>query len=210
MTDAVASRAGALLTVDLAAVQANYRRLKQELGGRDCAAAVKADAYGLGLARVAPALAAAGCRHFFVALPDEGLALRLILAEAAPKAEIYVLSGALPGSEADFQAHNLTPVINSLDDLDRWRTTAEAAGTALPAALHLDTGMSRLGLPPRELDALADDPGRLQGLTIKYAMSHLACADESNHALNQEQLDAFRAARARPSRPTIMAMLILR
>jgi alanine racemase len=204
--DPAAARAGALLTVDLDAVQANYRRLKQELGGVACAAAVKADAYGLGMGQVAPALAAAGARSFFVALPDEGIALREILTESAPAAEIFVLNGPMRGAEADYLARGLLPVLNSLDDLDHWRAVAARQGRPLPAALHVDIGMSRLGLPGDELDVLAADHGRLDGLELRYVMSHLACADDAASPMNAGQLDAFRAALKRlPPAPASFA-----
>jgi alanine racemase len=204
--ESMAARAGAFLTVDLDALQANYRRLGQELGGVACGAAVKADAYGLGMGRVAPALAAAGARCFFVALPDEALDLRRDLAERAAEAEIFVLGGPMPGSEADLLAHGLIPVLNSLDDLDRWRAVAARQGRALAAALHVDTGMCRLGLPPGELDLLADQHDRLAGVELRTVMSHLACADEATHPMNARQLAEFRAALARlPRAPASFA-----
>jgi alanine racemase len=195
--DSAAARAGAFLTIDLKAVQANYRRLNQELGGVACAAVVKANAYGLGLERVAPALAAAGAGSFFVALPDEGIALRQILAESAPEAEIFLLNGPMRGAEADYLANGLIPVLNSLDDLDRWRALASVQGRPLAAVLHVDTGMSRLGLTEHELDVLAADHGRLEGLELRCVMSHLACAEEASNPMNARQLKAFRAALAR-------------
>jgi alanine racemase len=195
--DPAAARAGAFLTIDLDALQANYRRLKQELGGVACAAAIKADAYGLGMGRVAPALSAEGVRSFFVALPDEAIALRADLAEVLPEAEIFVLGGPMRGAEADYLAHGLIPVLNSLGDLDHWRAVAAREGLPLPAALHVDTGMSRLGLPRDELDALAEDHDRFAGLDLRYVMSHLACADEAAHPMNAEQLAGFRAALGR-------------
>jgi alanine racemase len=204
--DPAAARAGALLTVDLDAVQANYRRLKQELGGVACAGAVKADAYGLGMARVAPALAAAGARCFFVALPDEGMSLRQILADSAADAEIFVLNGPMRGAEADYLAHGLIPVLNSLDDLDHWRAVAAEQGRPLAAVLHLDTGMSRLGLHRNELDVVAADHGRLEGLELRYVLSHLACADDAADPMNARQLEDFRAALARlPPAPASLA-----
>ncbi len=197
------ARAGALLRIDLAAIRANYSRVVQELGGVPCAAAVKADAYGLGMARVAPALHAAGARHYFVALPDEALELRALL---GGEAEIYLLAGVMPGTEADLLAHDVAPVLNSLGDLERWRAVARREGRRLSAALHVDTGMCRLGLPEDELDALAADHGLLDGIDCRYVMSHLACAEDAGHALNRAQLDAFRAARRRlPDLPASLA-----
>ncbi len=205
-SDPAAARAGALLTVDLDAVQANYRRLKQELGGVACAGAVKADAYGLGMARVAPALAAVGARCFFVALPDEGIALRQMLADTLPDAEVFVLNGPMRGAEADYLAHGLVPVLNSLDDLDHWRTVAAKQHRPLAAVLHIDTGMCRLGLPRDELDIVAADHGRLEGLELRFVLSHLACSEDAANPMNDRQLQEFRSALARlPPAPASLA-----
>lgn len=183
---------GALLTIDLGAIVANYQTLQARLGRVPCGAVVKADAYGLGLSEVAPALADAGCRTFFVAHLEEGVALRSHL----PSPEIFVLNGAMDGDEQVFEAHDLAPTLNSLDQIDRWARFCRTRGSR-PAALHLDTGMSRLGLPEDELARLADDPGRLAGIDLRYVMSHLACAEEAQHPMNATQLAAFNAARAR-------------
>lgn len=187
--------AGGLLTVDLAALKRNYRRLVEEGGGTPVAAVVKADAYGLGAERAAPALWDAGARIFFVALPDEALVLRRVLPEAA---EIYVLGGLFgAGAERDLLAAAIRPVLNSLDEIARWGSLAAAEGRPLPACLHVDTGMCRLGLPEDELAVLADEPERLDGIEITYLISHLACGDKADHPLNRQQLEAFRAARSR-------------
>src|SRR5437764_14239872 len=96
----------AVLDIDLDAVVGNWRWLRDRLSpGTLCAGVVKADAYGLGMARVAPALAAAGCRIFFVAQLGEAIALRRLL----PAPEIAVLNGLLPGSAGDFIADRLIP-----------------------------------------------------------------------------------------------------
>jgi alanine racemase len=198
----VPDRAGAVLTIDLAAIVANYRLLCRRLGAATCAAVVKADAYGLGARQVAPALARVGCRHFFVATLDEAIALRALLADAA----IGVLNGLLPGTEASFAEHRLLPVLNDLGQLARWADFATARAAAMPAILHLDTGMSRLGLTPAEVDRLAAEPGRLTGVELAYLMSHLACADAPEHPLNARQLAGFRAALARlPAAPVSLA-----
>lgn len=186
------AKAGGLLTIDLDAVAENYRRLRAQLARAACGAAVKADAYGLGAAQVAPALTRAGCRDFFVAHLDEGIALRPLLPEAA----IYVLNGVLPGEEADFAAHRLVPVLNSLPQIDRWATWARDRGPA-PAAIHVDTGMSRLGLEDSDLDALAQDAHRLAGLDLLLVMSHLACAEETGNPMNEAQRMTFERARRR-------------
>jgi alanine racemase len=191
-----------VLDVDLDAVVANWRLLRDRAAPAACAAVVKADAYGLGAARVAPALRAAGCRRFFVAHPDEALAL----AAAIPAAEIAVLNGAPPGSEPDLSAAGLVPVLNSLGEIDRWAARARALGRPLPAFVHLDTGMNRLGLGPGEQAALATDPGRLDGVGLLGWMSHLACADQADAPMNAEQLARFRAALGRlPAAPASLA-----
>jgi alanine racemase len=172
----------AVLTVDPGAVVANWRLLAARAAPADCAAVVKADAYGLGVAAVAPALARAGCRRFFVAHPEEGITLRRLLG-AGP--EIAVLHGPAPGSEPAFAAHALVPVLNSAEQAQAW-----ASGPALPAILHCDTGMARLGVPMAEV---ADLPA----LDLRLVMSHLACADAPAHPANAAQLAAFRGVRAR-------------
>ncbi len=182
---------GAILTIDLDAIAANYRLLRGKLAGANCAAVVKADAYGLGIDNVAPALAAAGCETFFVALIDEGIALRRNLRQA----DIHIINGLAPGSETTFARHRLTPVLNSLADIEAWSLFSKARERPLAADIHIDTGMSRLGLPPEELEILAAEPQRLDNIEVDNVMSHLACADEPDHPLNRRQLDAFRKAR---------------
>ncbi len=182
---------GAILSIDLAAIRANYRLLEERLGSVACAAVVKADAYGLGAERVAPALAAEGCAHFFVAHLDEALALRPHLAEDA---DLYVLHGPPAGAAEELAAHRLVPVLNSLAQLEAWSALARKRARALPAVLQLDTGMSRLGLSGAELAALARDPRQLAGIELRYVMSHLACAEQQSHPLNARQLARFRAA----------------
>lgn len=184
--------AGALLRIDLDALCDNWRALKARVGRADCAAVVKADAYGLGAARVAPALAAAGCRHFFVAHLGEGIALRPLLPAAAT---VYVLHGAPPGAEAECAAHGLVPVLNSAQQIEGWRALAGRLGRRLPAIVQVDTGMARLGLSGQELQALAADAQGLQGIEPVFVMSHLACAEDPAHPANAEQLARFVAAR---------------
>lgn len=154
---------------------------------------VKADAYGLGAVPVSRALWGAGCRSFFVATLDEGLTLRAALPEAA----IHVLAGPVAAAAGEYVAGGLIPILNSLDEIAGWRAAARARGRALPATLHLDTGMSRLGLPPAELERLVAEPERLHGIDLVVVMSHLACPDEPEHPQNPLQLAAFRRALAR-------------
>jgi alanine racemase len=178
--------ASAVLTVDLDALAANYALLRREAGGAEVSAVVKADAYGLGIAPVAGRLAAEGCRTFFVATPHEGLALRAVL----PQADIYILDGLFPGATALYAEARLRPVLNSMGELAEWR---EAAGAPLPAALHFDTGMNRLGISAEGAAQIAGDPSLTEGVEVSLIMSHLACADDGNHPQNGQQLARFHA-----------------
>ena len=201
-----ARRAGAVLSIDLGAIRENYRRLKERLGTIPCAAVVKANAYGLGLAKVGPTLAKAGARSFFTAKLDEAVALRGVLTEACPEAEIHVLNGLAPGCEADFLEHKLRPVLNDLGQVEVWARRAAEEGRPLPAALHIDSGMNRLGLPESELERLVAEPERLKGIDLALVMSHLACADDASSPMTAEQLARFCAAIARlPAAPASLA-----
>jgi alanine racemase len=192
----VTTTANAILTIDLDAVVANYDLLRTLLGNTECAAVVKADAYGLGVGRIAPALAAAGCDTFFVATVDEGSMLKTVLRSRWPGAEVHVLGGATPGTKRALAGDGLIPSLNSLEEIDAWKRLQAKWPTPLPVDIHIDTGMRRLGLPPNELATVVSNPERLTGLHIRYLMSHLACADEHDHPMNQEQLAQFRAALA--------------
>lgn len=197
------SHAGALLEIDLGAIRANYRALRARLGGTAAAGVVKADAYGLGAARVAPALADEGCRTFFVAHLDEAIALRPHVPAAAA---LYVLNGLPAGTEAEAAARGITPVLNSLGQIDAWVAHARRREQRLPAAIQLDSGMSRMGLDAAELDALAAAPARLGFLDLRLVMSHLACAEDAAHPMNRAQLARFDAARRRlPPAPASLA-----
>ncbi|WP_135467145.1 alanine racemase [Crenalkalicoccus roseus] len=181
----------AVLTVDLGAITANWRALCDRHQGGAVAGVVKADAYGLGAVPVARALREAGCQHFFVAHLAEGVAVREAL---GPGPMIAVLNGFAPGAD---EGAGLVPVLNSLPGLSAHAAAARRAGRPAPAILHLDTGMSRLGLDAREQAALAEDPGLREGLDLRFVMTHLACADEPDHALNAAQAARFAAACAR-------------
>lgn len=189
----VLQRAGAVLRIDVGAVVANWRLLGAAAGGTSCAAVVKADAYGLGAVPVCSALEAAGCSAFFVAHLDEGLHLRRHLRAGS---RIGILNGTPPGTERDFVDASLTPVVNTMGELAAWRAHAGAMGRRLPVILQLDTGMSRLGLSPVDVEVLAADPALLHGLSVELVMSHLACADEPSHPANHAQRERFEALRA--------------
>lgn len=186
--------AGAILTVDLDAVRENYRRLKVRLGGVRCAGVVKADGYGLGAAPVAMALAREGCDIFFVAHLGEGISLRRALG-AAPA--IHVLNGIPPGVEGKAVAAGLTPVVNSIGQLAAWRQAARNAGKNLPVTVQVDSGMSRLGMAPSEVEAAITDRQAFDGLDVTLVMSHLACADEPAQPANEAQRLAFERLRAK-------------
>lgn len=183
--------AGSYLTIDLGAIQENYRLLASKAPHAECAAVLKADAYGLGLEPVAKALEQAECKQFFVALPNEAVTLRKIL----PSAKIYVLGGLFDGCETVYVKERLTPVLNTLEEIRTWSSLAQKGGP-LPACLHIDSGITRLGLLEKEVIELGKNPNWLNGLEIRYLMSHLACADDPEHPKNQEQLAQFKHLQA--------------
>jgi alanine racemase len=183
-------RAGATLEIDLGAVTASLQTLCRQHATGVVAAVVKADAYGLGAPSVVPALHAAGCQHFFVASLDEALAIR----DLAAGAMIAVFNGAAPGSEADFAAADIVPVLNSLAEITAWAAQANRLGRKLPALLHVDTGMSRLGLDRRELATLAEQPSRLDGIAPRYIMTHLVSSELADEPVNERQLQRFAEA----------------
>ncbi len=188
---ATPSEPGGFLDIDLGAIAGNWRRLRQLHRGA-VGGVVKADAYGLGAARVVPALAAAGCRHFFVAQLDEALAIRPLV----PKAAIAVFNG-LHGADIElFVRHGLLPVLNTLGEMAAWSAAGRWAELRLPALLHVDSGMARLGLDRRELATLADDHSLLDGIELRYVMTHLVSAEVAGDPTHREQAARFAAARA--------------
>jgi len=195
--------AGAILTIDVGAIRSNYRLLSGKVGGGRCAAVVKADAYGLGADRVAPALAEEGCDSFFVAHLGEGIALRDILGHSP---DIFVLNGLPPGAEDACVAAGLIPVLNSEAQLSGWRGKAGAIGRTLPAAVQVDSGMARLGMPPQEVERIAANPRAFGWIDVKLVMSHFARADEPREASNAAQRQAFEAlSRLLPAAPRSLA-----
>jgi len=192
MTDATLP-AGAVLHIDLAALGRNWQRLQQQIGAATCAGVVKANGYGLGLEQVGDALWRAGCRIFFVAQLSEGARLRAVL----PQARIAVLNGLMAGDEPHMLAHNLLPVLGDAEQVDRWAQTALREGRTLPAVLHVDSGMARLGLSATDLDILATDHDRLAGIPLAWVMSHLVSAEDASSPMNPQQLAHFVAARQR-------------
>jgi alanine racemase len=193
----------ARLTVRLDAIVANYRLCQRLSGPAEVSGVVKADAYGLGAEPVTRALAAAGCDTFFVARLEEGVALRRVVRQA----RIFVLDGAAPDAVPALIEHALTHVLNSLAEIAGWAAAARETRTTLEAAIHIDTGMNRLGLPGEELSLLSSDwRKRLDGLRVVLWVSHLACADDPEAKMNSIQLDRFRTALAMlPPAPASLA-----
>src|ERR1700731_633869 len=180
---AALATASGVLTVDLDAIVANWRKLEKTAVPAECAAVIKADAYGCGPDPGARALAAAGRKTFFVATLDE--------AAAAPPATIYVLAGVSQNSGDACARIDAKPVIGDLNELAEWDVFCRRSGWAGGAAIHIDTGMNRLGLTVAEAQGIipritAGDHG------ITLVMSHLACAEILHHPLNAKQLATFR------------------
>lgn len=182
-----------VIEIDLAQIRANWRTLAKRVAPAGCAAVVKADAYGLGSARVIPALYAAGCRNFFVATQAEAQSAIAL----APGATIYVLDGVMPGCARELAALGVRPVMSSLDEARAWAALATSGGCSPPAALHVDTGLHRLGISAADFTSLVGNEQLAGRLDIAMLISHLACADDAHHAMNREQLVAFSRLRAR-------------
>jgi alanine racemase len=185
-----AGEAGGLLTIDLDALAANWRLLRDRAHGAECAAVIKADGYGIGLAHAARALEKAGCRTFFVAHVAEGAAAR----EACPDADIYVLNGLLPGSASAYAASNLRPVLGSREEIGEWAAFNRIAATRLPAAIHVDTGMNRLGLRADDAVALKGD-ALLDDFEPALLMSHFVSSEAPDNPINARQIEAFGTVR---------------
>ncbi len=181
------------LNIDLGQIQANYQLIDNLVGSAHCAAVVKANAYGLGCVKVAEALRAVGCRHFFVANIDEGIELRAALADV----DIYVLNGATHTDCEELTAAQLIPVLNSLSQIHRWSRLAKGKQCALQAVIHLDTGMNRTGLSASEAEKLFCQPWLLENIDVVLVMSHLACAEVVGSTHNEQQLNRFTAYRSR-------------
>ena len=182
--------AAARLIVDLAALAGNYRTIASSTAA-EVAGVVKANGYGLGAPEVARALHAAGCRTFFTAFTHEAVELRHVLDDV----EIYVLMPRVGEEARVLREHRLIPCLFDLEGIDRWVGGARADGATTRAALHVETGIHRLGLGGAELDTVLADDARRSRLDVTLLMSHLACADEPSAPANRRQLDRFRAIR---------------
>jgi alanine racemase len=187
MTDIPQHLASAIVTIDLAALQSNFRTLSHVASPAACGVAIKGEAYGLGMAEVARALWNVGCRNYFVSRPTEGAELRAVLANAT----IYVLDGYYLGQAEFYLQHSLIPALISLGEAKEW---AELGG-GKPCAIHVDTGINRLGFTAVEYAHLCADDELKKALNIILLVSHLACSDETDHPLNLKQLKSFQEFR---------------
>jgi alanine racemase len=180
------------LTIDLPALAENWRRLADRAAPGRCAAVVKANAYGIGLDKAAPTLWTAGARIFFVAHLGEGFATRRLLPD---EAEIYILNGLEACADpVDYAAHRLKPVIGSEAEFERWLALARGRGPTHPCALHLDTGMSRLGF--ESLSALQQAMKRRGAASgADLLMSHFVSSERPDDPINAAQIARFKAAR---------------
>jgi alanine racemase len=188
---AAPTEAGGILSIDLGAIASNWKKLASMTVPVECAGVVKADAYGCGLEPVARTLLAAGCRTFFVADIHEGRRVRAL----TPTATIYVLNGVVPGAARGFADAALRPVINSTTELAEWDAFVAGSHWRGGAALHVDTGMNRLGLSFDEAVWFSQQPQAERGELV-LLISHLACADTPDHPLNGKQMAAFGELRA--------------
>jgi alanine racemase len=178
---------GGRLVVDLDALVENWRDLSERSGSARCSAVVKADAYGLGVKHVVPALLDAGCDTFFVALPEEGLAVRNL----APDATVFILNGAHQMSVPTLMEARLVPVLSSIGEIEMWAAQCRARGNHAPCAIGIDTGMNRLGLTLGEALSFRQRNMAEHLVSPILVMSHLACADDPGHPLNRLQLESF-------------------
>jgi len=191
------------LTIDLSALADNYRSFCAKVGSK-CAVAgvIKANAYGLGAIKVYDTLKALKCPQFFVATLDEALEIKA----HDENANIAVLGGLFHGAENTYTSHNITPILNSPDDIKRWSDMARAQNTKLPAFIHFDTGMNRLGLSADEAQALINDQSVLEAINVQAIMSHFACADEHEEPMTAKQATLFAGIAAHfPNTPKSLA-----
>jgi alanine racemase len=185
----IPASAPGVLIVDLDALVRNYAKLGEIAAPAECAAVVKGNGYGLGASQIGAALFAAGCRTFFVATLAEAVNLR----SALPEVTIYVLDGLFPGSATEFVTPRLQPVLGSIDEIEEWTALCQERQAQFPAAIHVDTGMNRLGLKAAERHTLASQPDMLKSFPVSLLMSHLACADTPDHPKNTAQHQDFAA-----------------
>jgi len=179
--------AGGRLIIDMKALVANWCDMRDHAAPAQCAAVVKGDGYGCGVEPIVEALVKAECRTFFVALPTEGMRVRAV----APDARIYVLNGVFDGAEPAFLEADLTPVLGSKENIERWVAVARETGKPMPCALHIDSGMNRLGFTAKGFEELINDSEVMSHLDVKLLMTHFACADDVGHPKTTFQREFF-------------------
>lgn len=182
------SYSDSILEVDVSRIVQNYKYLCSSTPNSRCAAVVKADAYGLGVKDIAPSLVSAGCDVFFVATLDEAISLRSYIGAGK---DIYVFHGVKSGEEQAFIEYDIRPVINDFYQLEIWAKYSISKAVKLPAIIHIDTGMNRLGVSYDEVDQLHGNE-YLDKIDVQYFMSHLSCITEEGHPLNAEQVERMR------------------
>ncbi|WP_208441219.1 alanine racemase [Bartonella raoultii] len=186
--------ATAIATINVRAIVANYETLAQYVAPAECSAVVKANAYGLGVHKIAPALYQAGCRSFFVAKIEEALQLKTILPE---NVSITLLNG-LPHTAEEFVAQSgIIPVLNSWHAIEDWQKLCQKKQKKFPAIIQIDTHMNRLGLDKQEIQQLIKQPMIFEKAEIKYLLSHLSNGEDASHPSNNKQLVAFKAILAK-------------
>ena len=191
------------LEINIDSIIHNYQLINNKVGNTECAAVLKADAYGMGASVVAKALDKVGCSTFFVATIDEGIELRACFSKN--ENQIAVLSGLLEGSEDIFYSNKLTPVLNDTEQIKKWAIYNKQKKISAPGILHIDTGMNRLGLTINELYDIIKNPTELKELHVECIMSHLACGDQPRDIMNEKQLSVF--LNAKKEFPNVKASL---
>ncbi len=191
------------LEIDIDSIIHNYQLINNKVGNTECAAVLKADAYGMGASVIAKALDKAGCSTFFVATIDEGIELRACFSKN--ENQIAVLSGLLEGSEDIFYRNKLTPVLNDAEQIKKWASYNQQKKISAPSILHIDTGMNRLGLTISEFYDIIKKKTELKELNVGWIMSHLACGDQPRDIMNEKQLSVF--LNAKKEFPNVKASL---
>lgn len=184
--------AGGRLTINLYALVDNWRYLAKQAHPAECAAVVKANAYGCGIEPAVEALSAAGCKTFFVALPEEGMRVK----KTAPASRCFVLNGLFEEAAPYYRDAGLTPILGSVPELQVWARHARLMGTPLPCAIHMDSGMNRLGLSLEELTRSVGETELMQHLDVQLFMTHYACADDVGHPKTELQRERFKQGAA--------------
>ena len=191
------------LEINIDSIIHNYQFINNQVGNTECAAVLKADAYGMGASVIAKALDKAGCSTFFVATIDEGIELRACFSNN--KNKIAVLSGLLKESEDIFYNNKLTPVLNDIEQIKKWDLYNRRKKRPAPSIIQIDTGMNRLGLTISEFHDTFDKQTELEELRVGWIMSHLACGDQPRDIMNEKQLSVF--LNAKKKFPNVKASL---